>query len=137
MKDRTGPGKAASGSTRHILEWVDDYLSRGWSLLPLYSIEFGHCTCYRGRQCKSPGKHPRIHDGSKGATTDLRRIRSWIGNDPHINLGISTGGTAALVVLDVDPRHQGDRSLAHLEGREGALPRTYTVRTGGGGWHWA
>jgi hypothetical protein len=38
-------------------------------------------------------------------------------------------------VLDVDPRHDGDASLARLERVHGALPATCEVLTGGGGRH--
>src|SRR5206468_11420595 len=44
-------------------------------------------------------------------------------------------GASRLIVLDIDPRHDGDESLAELEHRFGALPDVPTVHTGGGGTH--
>jgi putative DNA primase/helicase len=51
------------------------------------------------------------------------------------NLGVRTGKQSTCFVLDVDPRNGGDESLALLVEKYGALPATYTVRSGGGGWH--
>jgi hypothetical protein len=58
---------------------------------------------------------------------------------PTANVGLATGHPLPdggfLSVLDVDPRHDGDASLDAHEAEHGPLPRTFTVRTGGGGWH--
>lgn len=51
------------------------------------------------------------------------------------NVGIATGPASSLVVLDIDPRHGGDDSLADLQSEHGALPLTVTALTGGGGQH--
>ena len=51
---------------------------------------------------------------------------------PSANVGIAT--VDRLVVLDVDPRHGGDDSLAELEDANGEII-TLAVRTGGGGYH--
>ena len=40
-----------------------------------------------------------------------------------------------MIVLDVDPRHSGDASLAELERKHGALPKTRRARSGSGGEH--
>ena len=39
-------------------------------------------------------------------------------------------------MLDVDPRHGGDETLARLEAENGALPTTLVAITGGGGQHY-
>ena len=60
---------------------------------------------------------------------------------PEANIGSPTG--AALVdgytqfVVDVDPRHGGDKTLADLETKHGPLPETRKTRTGSNppGWH--
>jgi hypothetical protein len=58
-------------------------------------------------------------------------IRKWFGDEPAANLGVVTD---RLVVLDIDPRHDGDSSLATLE-RDHDFPPTWRVMTGGGGEH--
>jgi len=50
-------------------------------------------------------------------------------------VGIATGPESGLVVLDVDPRHRGDDTLAELESQHGKLPDTVEALTGGGGRH--
>jgi hypothetical protein len=44
--------------------------------------------------------------------------------------------SAECCVLDVDPRHGGDITLALLEQKHGPLPVTWTAKTGGGGAHY-
>jgi hypothetical protein len=55
--------------------------------------------------------------------------------EEQANLAIATGALSGLVVLDVDPRHGGDESLADLIRKYGQLPTTVTVLTGGNGQH--
>jgi hypothetical protein len=62
-------------------------------------------------------------------------VRAWYGRWPLANVGIVTGQISNLVVIDVDPAHGGEDSLAGLAARFGALPPTLTARTGGGGRH--
>lgn len=52
--------------------------------------------------------------GIKDATTDANQIRLWWKQWPHSNIAIATGFSSGLFVLDVDPRHGGDRSLKKL-----------------------
>ncbi|MEJ7719803.1 MAG: bifunctional DNA primase/polymerase [Ilumatobacteraceae bacterium] len=48
---------------------------------------------------------------------------------------IVTGAAPRLVVVDVDPRHDGDDTLNDLETEHGPLPDTVESVTGGGGRH--
>ena len=112
------------------------YAQRGWRVLPVYSAEDGgRCTCEKGRECDSPGKHPRTRRGGKDATTDEGQIKEWWTEWPEANVGIATGEQSGLLVFDVDPRHGGDKSLAGFEAEHGHLPLTPKVSTGGGGCH--
>jgi hypothetical protein len=81
------------------------------------------------------GKLPLTEHGFKDASTDAKTIRAWFERWPSANLAIPTGPASGLVVLDVDPRHDGDKSLAALEEKHGPLPLTLEARTGGGGRH--
>jgi hypothetical protein len=109
-----------------------DYASRGWRPIPLHTIRDRRCTCGRST-CDSPGKHPRLAAWPTRATTDEQTIRDWWARWPDANVGIVTGN--GLVVLDVDPRHGGDTSLAELERAHGPLPDTVRALTGGDGTH--
>jgi hypothetical protein len=50
-------------------------------------------------------------------------------------VAIRTGAKSGLVVVDVDPAHGGDDSMAMLEGIHGPMPPGRTIRTGSGGRH--
>lgn len=108
------------------------YAAAGLAVLPLHAAPDGRCTC-RKSDCRSAGKHPRLANGKDGATTDLGVIAEWLARWPVANWGVRP--PEGVVVLDVDPRHDGDRHLADLEQRHGQLPATLTARTGSGGRH--
>ena len=87
-----------------------DYARRGWKVHPLKPRE----------------KLPLSVHGHKDATDDETAIRAWWDSTPEANIGISCEASG-LVVLDVDPRHDGVRPAG--------LPRTVEALTGGGGLH--
>lgn len=125
-------------------EWVSLVLDtalhyardKGWAVLPLHCF-YGpsrRCTCGE-ETCQNVAKHPRTKHGLKDASKDEKIIRAWWQRWPLSNLGIATGEVSGIFVLDIDPRHEGDKNLAELERQNGKLPRTGTVITGGGGQH--
>ncbi len=57
-------------------------------------------------------------------------VRDWWTRNPNNNVGRVC--TATDFVLDVDPRHDGDKSLALLEETHGKLPVTRRVDTSSG-----
>jgi putative DNA primase/helicase len=101
----------------------------GWRVLPLYTIKHGECTCAKRGSCTHPGKHPRTPNGVKDATTDRDRIKEWTWSDA--NIGIATGRSSGIIVLDVDG-DGGVASLEALQAEHGRLPKTVTVKTGNG-----
>lgn len=46
-----------------------------------------------------------------------------------------TGAASGLLVVDIDSRNGGDKSLDELEAKHGQLPKTAEQITGGGGRH--
>jgi hypothetical protein len=97
------------------------------------------CSCGsdgRGRPCTRPAKHPYgklAPHGLLSATTNPALIQAWFSRQaPEANLGVVTD---RLVVIDVDPRHNGDESFRALEREHGEMPPTWRVLTGGGGEH--
>ncbi len=110
------------------------YATRGWPVIPLHSIRDARCTCGKAK-CDSPGKHPHTTHGLKDASTDERIIRRWWKRWPDANVGVATGASSGIVVIDIDPRHAGEDSLANLEHDHGPLPETVEAITGGGGRH--
>jgi len=126
-------GRGANGKPA-LLAAALWHAGRGYPVFPLHWIdETGRCTCRAGAECGKAGKHPRIANGHKGATTDPGQIRRWWSRWPTANIGIPTGERSGLLVLDID--EHGFTSLEALEEEHGPLPETLTVRTGGGGMH--
>ena len=114
------------------------YAKRDLPVFPVWSVlqtDNGPvCACGRA-SCQNIGKHPLgsiVPNGLSDASTDVAKIEHWWTLKPDANIGLATGG---FVVIDVDPRHGGDRSLVELVTKYGALPKTRRARTGGGGEH--
>ncbi len=110
------------------------YAKVGLPVIPLHSIDNGNCTCCQ--DCKSAGKHPRIKEWLSKASINEDVIKGWWFDWPNSNVGIVTGRASNLLVVDVDPRHGGDKSLVDLEAEFGSMPATLRCTTGGGGAHY-
>ena len=114
---------------------------RGYPVLPLcWPIEDAGrliCSCRRRRDCPSPAKHPLgalAPNGLLSATTEVDIVKGWFGiQATGANYGVRCDGD--LLVLDIDPRNDGDTSLRRLEAEHGALPNTWRSITGSGGEH--
>ena len=103
-----------------VAQAAASYLARGWSVLPL----------------KRGDKRPLIlWETLQQHQADAATLAQWFSRWPDANVGIVTGEISNLIVLDVDPKHGGDDSLAELERRFSKLPETVEARTGGGGRH--
>ena len=108
-----------------------NYARRGLLVFPLYTAVDGHCSCGSGADCAHPGKHPRTPHGVKDATTDRKTIKGWWNQWPDANIGIATGGSSDIFIVDVDG-DAGKASLEQLQAKHGRLPKTVTVKTGKG-----
>ena len=113
----------------------------GFAIFPLhYPVDRNgglFCSCGNW-QCKNEAKHPYPRLAPKGlinASKAADAIERWWGPGVPYNIGARTGEESGVVVIDVDPRHGGDETLAELERRFGALPPTWRFLTGGGGEH--
>lgn len=97
------------------------YALRRWAVFP----------CVRG------GKKPLTKNGFKDATDDPVAVRFfWPRCSKGANVAIATGSASGgLLVVDVDPRNGGGRTLVDLELQHGRLARDYTVETSSGGMH--
>ena len=116
---------------RRLVEVALRYAEHGWPVLPLHTPQRRGCSC-TATDCGSAGKHPRTSRGVHDASTDPDQIQAWWTRWPQANLGVATGATSRLVVLDID-LPDGPASLARLEADHGALPQTCEQRTGSGG----
>lgn len=96
------------------------YLGLGWSVVPAVP---------RGKRAIVPWRSYQDHPPGEGD------VRGWFDRWLDANIAINTGAGSGLVVLDVDPAHGGEESLAALEARHGPPPETIEAATGGGGRH--
>jgi putative DNA primase/helicase len=112
--------------------------NKGFRIFPLWWITpEGVCACKAGVECTSAGKHPCISFWQKLACSDAGSIRGWWRQRPLANIGILTGESVGLYVVDVDLKSDGDVSLIELCERHGIVwPDTLTVLTGSGGFHY-
>jgi hypothetical protein len=63
----------------------------GWPVIPLHTGCVGRCTCGRA-SCATPGKHPRLKDWTRQATTDQQIITRWFRECwPTSNVDVLTG----------------------------------------------
>lgn len=129
--DSIGPDALSASDVRRRLE---GYVARGWYVFPCHSIILGKCSCGKGDDCSSRGKHPRTARGVKDATNDLERLVAWASAYPDANWALACGRQSGVFVVDVDPRHGGFESMDDWESVN-PLPETLTALTGGGGRH--
>lgn len=123
-----------------ILAQALTYARMGFEVLPVHRpiLQAGARVCSCGKlHCASPAKHPvgrLVPRGALHAMKDTRQVTEWFAGTRH-NIGIATGEVSNLIVLDIDPRHGGDATLACFERLQGKLPPTVRFKTGGGGQH--
>jgi hypothetical protein len=106
---------------RELRNAACELADRGWHVLPLHP----HAKAPLGRLVKN---------GKDDATSDLATVLKWWLKVPQANIGV-VGRPSGLLILDVDDRNDGFDTLAELEGELGALPRTVSAISGGGGAH--
>ena len=80
-------------------------------------------------------KTPYTTRGFKDATSDANQVSDFWERWPGASIGLPTGATSGRIVIDIDPRHGGDKSIEELQTRYGPLPLTLESKTGGGGRH--
>ena len=117
--------------TDQKLELLLKYVKAGFYLLPLHwPINGTTCSC-SDPKCKRIGKHPRIHNGVKEASKNTHKITKWHETWPEANWALATGVKSGILVVDIDPKHGGNESLAQYR-----MPLTASVITGSGGKHY-
>lgn len=101
-----------------MLDIALSYQARGWAVFP----------------CK--GKFPLTKNGFHDASTVKNKIHRWFHNR-DCDIAIATGAVSGIIVLDIDAKSGGLASLDQLKEEFGHDAfYTYTVKTGGGGYHY-
>lgn len=107
------------------------------ALIPLHFVRNGVCSCHKGANCTSTGKHPMNSRWTTQSPEErlaaLADARETYGTP---NIGLVTGPESGVFVLDIDPDNDGDTKLEQLEAQYEPLEETYTVKTGSGGMHY-
>jgi hypothetical protein len=80
------------------------------------------------------GECGREGHGVYDATTDVDQIKAWGKLNPTGNVALACGASG-LIVLDVDPRNNGDENIRVFAARGHQFPPGPRQRTGNGGWH--
>jgi hypothetical protein len=120
------------------------YIGLGWKVFPIWGIRDSDgvrsCACDLGLACDRPGKHPMAHyvpGGLNDASNERGDIERWWGARPDASIGIATGQGSGLTVVDADATggKPGVVNLTALCARNGGVPATFAVNTGGGGIH--
>jgi hypothetical protein len=119
-----------------IAELLEFYEEVGLQFIPLHYPKFKgdlvYCSCSRGRNCQSIGKHPALAYKALDFS-DKRTFKAmrdwWLNGNISYNVGFKVDG---YVVLDVDFRKGGQFSLGILEEEYGELPIELSVKTGNG-----
>lgn len=118
-----------------MIEIVEDLYSKGYFLVPVHAVgpDGQTCTCAKGRNCPSPGKHP-IQDGWTDPKKSREAFDELEAKGRRFNAGILVE-PSGLLVVDIDPRNGGGETINELMAEHGELPKTRLVKTGGDGWH--
>lgn len=119
------------------------YGSLGWRVFPLYEMAGAVCSCSKGSECTTPGKHPRVSipkgEGSvHPATSDLDQIRKWWVKWPTANIGFwLEGSKIAILDIDKNDKKDGFKGLEEIMQYEhqSKMPDTLTCKTPSGGLH--
>src|SRR5699024_442556 len=91
-----------------------------WSIFPIY---------YKA-------KNPITQNGFHGATNNIEQIKRWWNLYPNANIGLPTGMINDIIVIDIDPRNNGNYSFDRLIDEHKPLPHTVECLTGGNGNHY-
>ena len=119
----------------NLSDELQPFLEQKFPLLRVHRYDGNQCTC-KNPDCRwdaekggTAGKHPAERNGVHGAVP-----RDSANIFKGLNAGVACG--RGFVVLDIDPRNGGDKSLARLIAANETLPRTWQVASGGGGTHY-
>ena len=89
-------------SLTDTIESAKAYGRRGWRVVILHGAADGVCTCQKGGDCPSAGKHPRLSRWHEQATSDEAELERLFGQWPASNLGVRLGPLSGIVDIEYD-----------------------------------
>ena len=97
-----------------IAKVIAGYVHRGLRVVRLHGlVRAGECTCWKGGDCGSPGKHPT--GSAWETTTDEEQVFEWWGGPTRFNVGVVLGDASrgsGLAVIDIEA--DSDEAAAEL-----------------------
>lgn len=79
------------------------YAEKGWHLVPLFGVVDPEvCTCWKGKDCGTPGKHPRDKAWHLSASNEEDTILSWFETEKPVNIGILLGPKSGVIDVELD-----------------------------------
>lgn len=120
----------------HMMTIALDYVVKGWPVFPCRQRDEEIIDQHTGEIEILATKTPLTSNGFRGSTKSERIVREYWRRNPSAMIGVPTGAPIGAWVLDIDPKHGGDETLAALEAAHGALPATLTAETTSGGRHY-
>jgi hypothetical protein len=135
--------------TENMLTAALAYATHGWPVFPLNgkvpairrrhpaTIAYATTSCVESlvtvsnplRECRGGCGHDG--HGLYDATVDTEIVTGWWSN-AYAEANIGGRVPPSMIVIDIDPRHGGDKTMAALEARYGALPANLTHYSGRG-----
>ncbi len=113
-----------------MLKHALSYAALGWKVFPLATsgdIKAPHSLTTKGREAKQGGHH--------AATNDRATLERWWKQSPESGIGLNCEASG-LVLVDVDPRKAGDKTLKQLrEQYPDVFESSVEGQTGGDGLH--
>lgn len=84
--------------------WVAEHCStHGWKAVRLHGVKApGVCTCWKGANCGTPGKHPVETAWELHATDDAETILEWFAAEQQPNVGILLGPKSGVIDIEID-----------------------------------
>lgn len=115
-----------------LIQAAYEYLGYGWRVVLLHERQKdGACSCSKGAECKSAGKHPRLSGWQKRPIlTEDQVTEAWI-EHPRSNVGILLGRASGLVDIETDSEEE-EQDYARLFGGAENIPVTATYISGRG-----
>lgn len=121
------------------IEKIQLYMDCGFIVLPtnypIFTPNGVECSCSKGINCSSKGKHP-IHTYSFIDSFNYERMKPHyldeFKKNPALNIGFKVMGFS---VLDVDFKHNGDKTLQNLESYDEIDITHYLTVSSGNGFH--
>lgn len=98
------------------------YVSLNWPIVPVHNLtQAGTCSCSKGANCSTPGKHPVGKDWQYHALTTPEQVDAYFHQRPDANVGLLLGHG----VIDIEFDNDAGEALANELGLNEIATPTY------------